>query len=216
MVTAPLAWDKHLVNGHTDGRGGADPEANHTQEPRLLMAEELTNELLSARTVLLFGEITMPLAQTVCAQLLMLARRSSDPVRLVINSPGGHVESADTIFDVIRFIAPEVRVLGTGWVVSAAALVYAATKRERRFALSNTRFMLHQPLGGVGGPASDVEIEAMQILAMRERLNHVFADATGQSFERIARDTDRNHWMSAAEAVAYGLVGCIIERECDW
>ncbi|HKO93734.1 MAG TPA: ATP-dependent Clp protease proteolytic subunit, partial [Polyangiaceae bacterium] len=163
------------------------------------------------RTVLIFGEVTTALAESVSAQLLALAERSTDPIRIVIHSQGGHVESGDTIHDVIRFIAPEVRILGTGWVASAGALIFAAARRENRFALPNTRFLLHQPLGGVGGPASDVEIEVRQILEMRQRLNGIFARATGQTLEKITSDTERNHWLNAEEACAYGLVGSIVE-----
>jgi len=188
-------------------------EQQAKEEQRAATSQRVSDELLAARTVLLFGEITMARARAVCAELLALAERSNDPVRLVINSPGGHVESGDTIFDTLRFITPKVTVLGTGWVVSAGALVYAAVPRERRLALPNTRFMLHQPLGGVGGPASDVEIEAAQILSMRDRLNRVFAQATGRSVEQIRKDTERNHWMNASEALAYGLVGRIVASE---
>jgi ATP-dependent Clp protease protease subunit len=172
----------------------------------------IEQRLYESRTVLVFGEIDMPLAERTSARLLSLASENKRPIRVVINSPGGHVESGDTIYDVLRFIEPEVTILGTGWVASAGALIFAAAPRERRFSLPNTRFMLHQPSGGAGGPASDIEIEALQILAVRTRLNRIFAEATGQSLEKIARDTDRNHWLSAEEAVAYGLVGQIIDR----
>jgi len=141
-----------------------------------------------------------------------MAERNNDPIRIVINSQGGHVESGDTIHDLIRFIGPPVRILGTGWVASAGALIFAAARRENRMALPNTRFLLHQPLGEVGGQASDVEIEARQILAMRQRLNGIFAHATGQTLEKIGRDTERNHWMNAEEARDYGLVGSIVEN----
>jgi ATP-dependent Clp protease protease subunit len=171
--------------------------------------------LFEARTVLIFGEVSMALAQSVSAELLALASASSAPIRVLLNSPGGHVESGDTIRDVLRFIPAEVSILGTGWVASAGALIYTAVPRERRFSLPNTRFMLHQPTGGVGGPASDIEIEAQQIMAVRARLNRIFAEATGQSFERIARDTERNHWLSADEAVSYGLVGQVISSESE-
>lgn len=167
--------------------------------------------LYESRTVLVFGEIDMALAERVSAQLLALASENHRPIRVLINSPGGHVESGDTIYDVLRFIEPEVTILGTGWVASAGALIYAAVPRERRLSLPNTRFMLHQPSGGAGGPASDIEIEALQILSVRTRLNRIFAEATGQSLEKIARDTERNHWLNAQEAVSYGLVGRIIE-----
>jgi ATP-dependent Clp protease protease subunit len=169
--------------------------------------------LFASRTILVFGEINSTLAESVTAQLLALAGKSREPIRMVIHSPGGHVESGDTIHDVIRFVEPEVRILATGWCASAGALIYAAARRANRFALPNTRFLLHQPLGGVGGAASDVEIEARQILLMRERLNRIFSEATGQALDKVARDTERNHWMSADEARAYGLVGRIVEGE---
>lgn len=172
----------------------------------------LTERLFRARTVLVFGEITQALAESVSRELLALAEDGTAPIRVIINSPGGHVESGDTIHDVIRFIQPEVRILGTGWVASAGALIFAAAERSRRVALPNTRFMLHQPSGGVSGQASDVEIEAAQVLAVRARLNAIFARATGQPLERVARDTERNLWMNAEEAKTYGLVGQIVER----
>jgi ATP-dependent Clp protease protease subunit len=175
-------------------------------------ASRLTERLFRARTVLVFGEITQALAESVSRELLALAEDGKGPIRVIINSPGGHVESGDTIHDVIRFIEPEVRILGTGWVASAGALIFAAAERSRRVALPNTRFMLHQPSGGVSGQASDVEIEAAQVLAVRARLNAIFARATGQPLERVARDTERNLWMSAEEAKTYGLVGQIVER----
>lgn len=134
---------------------------------------------------------------------------------MLVNSHGGHVESGDTIYDVIRSIGPEVKMVGTGWVVSAGALIYCAAAKQNRYALPNTRFMLHQPLGGAGGPASDIEIEAAQILLMRERLNRTFAEATGQSCEKITRDTERNFWMSAEQARAYGLVERVIKTLDD-
>jgi ATP-dependent Clp protease protease subunit len=187
----------------------APQEANDRPGPVSLVREHL----FASRTVLVFGEIDSRLAETVTAQLLALAARSRDPIRMIVHSQGGHVESGDTIHDVIRFLTPEVRVVGTGWVASAGALIFAAARRENRIALPNTRFLLHQPIGGMGGPASDVEIEARQILLMRERLNRIFARATGQPMEKVARDTERNHWMTAEEALAYGLVGRIVESD---
>jgi ATP-dependent Clp protease protease subunit len=189
---------------------GSD-EAPERRDPTALVREHL----FAARTVLVFGEVTSALAESVSAQLLALAQRGTDPIRIVIHSQGGHVESGDTIHDVIRFIGPQVRMLGTGWVASAGALIYAAAPREHRFALPNTRFLLHQPLGGVGGQASDVEIEARQILAMRRRLNAIFAEATGQTLEKITRDTERNHWLNAEEAREYGLVGTIVKSASE-
>jgi ATP-dependent Clp protease protease subunit len=175
--------------------------------------EPVVETLFASRTVLVFGEVNTALARSVSAQLIALSSLDAEkPIRVIVNSQGGHVESGDTIHDVVRAITPEVVMIGTGWVASAGALIFAAAKKENRLALPNTRFLLHQPLGGTGGPASDVEIEATQIIRMRERLNRIFAEATGQTYERIARDTERNFWMSATEAREYGLVHRVIGR----
>jgi ATP-dependent Clp protease, protease subunit len=124
-----------------------------------------------------------------------------------VSSPGGHVESGDMIHDMIRFIPAPVNMIGTGWVASAGALIFVAVPRERRFCTPNTRFLLHQPSGGMGGPATDIGIQAREILKMRARLNRIFADATGQPVEKIEKDTDRDYWMGPDEAIAYGLLG---------
>jgi ATP-dependent Clp protease, protease subunit len=174
--------------------------------------ERAAEALFASRTVLVFGEVDTRLAKTVSAQLFALAASSEAPIRVVLHSQGGHVEAGDTIHDVIRAIAPPVVMIGTGWVASAGALIYAAAERERRFALPNTRFLLHEPRGGVGGVESDVAIEAEQIVRMRERLCEIFARATGRDRERVAIDTLRNFWMSAAEAREYGLVHRVVER----
>ncbi len=166
--------------------------------------------LLQTRTITIFGEINMKKAQEVTQQLLLLAAESDEPIKIFINSPGGHVESGDTIFDMIRFVKPSVKVIGTGWVASAGALIFAAADKEERYSLPNTRFLLHQPAGGAMGQASDIAIEATEIIKMRRRLNQIFADQTGQPLEKVEKDTDRNFWMSAKEAQEYGLVGKIV------
>ena len=173
-------------------------------------ARFIDEQLLQARSVLISGPIGPELARAVCARLLALAHRSGDPVNLYISSPGGHVESGDMIHDTIRFIAPEVRILGMGWVASAGALIYVAVPTARRFCTPNTRFLLHQPSGGAGGQASDIEIQAREMLRMRDRLNRIFAGATGRKLQQIEADTDRDHWLTAEEAKAYGLVGQIV------
>jgi ATP-dependent Clp protease protease subunit len=199
---------------HRRGMGERSSEKGEEQahEHDTAFLKPATEALFASRTVLVFGEVNTALARAVSAQLIALASLADDPIRILVNSQGGHVESGDTIHDVIRAIAPDVTMIGTGWVASAGALIFSAAKKERRFALPNTRFLLHQPLGGMGGAASDIEIEATQIVRMRERLNRTFSDATGQSVERIARDTERNFWMSADEACRYGLVHRVIGR----
>ncbi|WP_310619481.1 ATP-dependent Clp protease proteolytic subunit [Flexibacterium corallicola] len=168
--------------------------------------------LFDARTVLITGSITQELAQDVSARLLALSQVSDDPITVIVSSPGGHVESGDMIHDMIQFIRPEVRILGMGWVASAGALIYSSVPKERRFCTKNTRFLLHQPSGGAGGMATDIEIQAKEILKMRDRLNQIFADATGQTLERIEKDTDRDYWMSPEEAIEYGLVGQVVSN----
>jgi ATP-dependent Clp protease protease subunit len=170
----------------------------------------LENTLLKNRTLTLFGEINTEVAQRTAEKLLALAYESDEPIILYIGSPGGHVESGDTIFDMIRYIKPVVRTVGTGWVGSIATHIYLATDRENRFCLPNTRFLIHQPAGGFGGSASDVEIHAREIVKTRERINAIIAAQTGQPLERVEQDTDRDHWMSAEESVEYGIVGKII------
>ncbi len=166
--------------------------------------------LFDSRLVLLFGEINEKVARETTAQLLALSETSHEPIRLVISSPGGHVESGDAIHDMIRFIGAPVTVIGTGWVASAGVHIYLAAARERRYCTPNTRFLLHQPMGGIGGSAVDMEIEAREILKMRDRLNQVIASETGQSLEQVARDTDRNHWLTPEEARDYGIVSHIV------
>ncbi|RAH97833.1 ATP-dependent Clp protease proteolytic subunit [Acuticoccus sediminis] len=171
--------------------------------------------LFDARQVMIVGQISMDLARDVCQRLLALSHVSNDPITVIVSSPGGHVESGDMIHDTIGMISPKVNILGMGWVASAGALIYISVPKEQRFCTSNTRFLLHQPSGGAGGAASDIEIQAREIIKMRERLDHLFAAATGQPLERIQKDTDRDHWMSASEAVDYGLVGKIVSRAGD-
>ena len=173
--------------------------------------DPLAERLLKARTIIISGEINQRLAATISAQLLALAYESDEVITLYLNSQGGHVEAGDTIHDMIRFVKPRVRMVGTGWVASAGALIYVSVPKSDRFCLPNTRFLLHQPAGGAGGTASDIEIEAKEILRMRDRLNKIFAKETGQSLERIVEDTHRNFWLDAEPAKAYGLVGTIIK-----
>jgi ATP-dependent Clp protease protease subunit len=189
-----------------------DEDKKEAAPPQESQISPVQQALFKSRTVLIFGEIDMKLAERVTAQLLAYASSGDDDIRVIINSPGGHVESGDTIHDVIRFVGPRVKMIGTGWVASAGAHIYVGAKRENRYALPYTRFLLHQPLGSVRGPASDISIEAEEIIKMRERINREIARETGQTYDKIVADTDRNFWMSAEDAQAYGLVGKVISR----
>ena len=188
-----------------------EQESKPIGEPNAFLEEALFN----ARTILLTGGVDDKLARRVCERLLALDSENHKPILLVISSPGGHVESGDMIHDMIKFVTSPVKVLGSGWVASAGALIYAAAQKENRYALPNTRFLLHEPRGGFGGQASDIDIQVREIVRMRERLNKIFAKATGQTLEKIKSDTDRDHWMSAEEAVEYGLVSKIVTSRKD-
>jgi ATP-dependent Clp protease protease subunit len=186
---------------------GQEEEAR-TEEPKI----NLQDKFLKTRTILIFGEINQRLAEKVTQQLLLLSTISDEDIKIILNSQGGHVESGDTIFDMIRFVKPTVKIIGTGWVASAGALIYSSVPVEDRLSLPNTRYLLHQPLGGIRGSAQDLAIEAQEIIRMRSRLNKIFAEQTGQPLDKVEHDTDRNFWMSADEAKTYGLVGRIIQN----
>lgn len=190
-----------------------DEEEDETT--KTLHSIQVDKHLFEARTVLITGQITMELARDVCARLMALAQVSDNPITVLVSSPGGHVESGDMIHDMIKFIKPKVYLLGMGWVASAGALIYVSVPKEQRFCTQNTRFLLHQPSGGAGGPATDIEIQAREMLRMRDRLNKIFSVATGQPLERIEKDTDRDYWMTPEEGIEYGLVGKVVENAGD-
>lgn len=178
--------------------------------------EKMEEQLLfKGRFVMIFGEIDDKMALTTCRRLLALSQESDAPITLLLSSPGGHVESGDAIHDMIRFVRSPVNMVGTGWVASAGTHIYLAVPKERRFALPNTRFMIHQPAGGAGGQASDIAIQAKEILRARERLAATIARETGQPLERVRADIERDFWMSTDEAINYGLVSRVIERQID-
>jgi ATP-dependent Clp protease protease subunit len=179
------------------------------------MHPRISERLLEARTILIHGEVTSKLAQDVSAQLLAMAADSDADITIFIHSEGGHVEAGDTIHDMVKFVKPRVRMIGTGWVASAGVHVYLAVPKADRYALPNTRFMIHQPMGGGHGRASDIHIEAEELLRARARLNKAIADATGQPLEKVAQDTDRNFWMGPEEAQAYGIVGKVIKSASE-
>ncbi len=179
------------------------------------LGKEAEANLFKSRSIFIYGPITQELAQRVCSQLVAMAAVSDEDIRVFVNSPGGHVESGDSIHDLVKFIKPRVIMIGSGWVASAGALIYAAAPKEDRICLPNTRFLLHQPSGGTRGPASDIEIQAREIIKMNERLIKIFSKATGQSEEKIAKDIDRDYWLSAEEAIEYGLVSRIVTSQSE-
>ncbi|WP_086994274.1 ATP-dependent Clp protease proteolytic subunit [Rhizobium sullae] len=192
-----------------------DDEQDDDKTKELPLSKETEANLFKSRSIFIYGPINQEIAQKVCSQLVALAAASDDDIRIYVSSPGGHVESGDSIHDMVKFIKPNVWMIGTGWVASAGALIYVAVPKERRLCLPNTRFLLHQPSGGTRGMASDIEIQAREIIKMNERLNKIMAAATGQPIEKIAADTDRDYWLSAEEAKTYGLVSRIITSQSE-
>ncbi|MHC5250196.1 ATP-dependent Clp protease proteolytic subunit [Enterococcus sp. HY326] len=186
-------------------------EEEEKNENKPNISDLYRQKMLEQRIVLIYGEINQDLAKEVTSQLLMLSALSDDPITVYINSQGGHVEAGDTIHDMIQFVKPEVKVVGTGWVASAGITIYLAAQKENRYSLPNTRYMIHQPAGGVQGQQTEIEIEAREILKMRERINRLIAEATGQTYEKISQDTDRNFWLSVEEAKDYGIVTHIVK-----
>ena len=190
---------------------------NDSEENRSPTMSFMDEKLFKSRSISIFGQISEKIARSVTEQLLALSTESDDPITIYISSPGGHVESGDVIYDMIKFIKPKVRVVGTGWVASAATNIYLAAKRENRFSLPNTRCLVHQPSGGSQGDATDIKIQAEQILKTKTRINKIISDETGRSINKVEQDTDRDYWMSADEAIEYGIVSKIISsiKELD-
>ena len=170
----------------------------------------MEEKLFKSRAISIFGQINEKTARKVTEQLLALSADSNAPITIYISSPGGHVESGDVIYDMIKFIKPEVRVVGTGWVASAATNIYLAARKENRFSLPNTRYLVHQPSGGSQGDATDIQIQMEQILKTKERINRIIAEETGRPLEQVQKDTDRDYWMSVEEAIDYGIVSKVI------
>ena len=171
--------------------------------------------LLKTRTILVSGEVEQEMAERIIAELLVLDAASHDPIRMIITSQGGHVDSGFAIHDIMRFIASDIIAIGAGWVASIAVPILFGAKKERRLSLPNTRFLLHQPSGGAGGQLQDIRIEALELLKIREKINQLIALETGQPIDKVQKDSDRNFWMSAEEALEYGLISKVIQSVND-
>ncbi len=194
-------------------RFGCDDDCKtKEEEPK---QDGMVAKLLKSRTILVTGEVDQELAEKTISHLVVLNGESHDPIKVIISSPGGHVDSGFAIYDMMRFIESPVVTIGAGWVASIAVPIFFGAPKASRFTLPNTRFLLHQPSGGAGGQAADIRIEAQEILKIRRRINEMIAKETGRDVDQVARDSDRNFWMNAQEAVDYGLVSKIIEKAGD-
>jgi ATP-dependent Clp protease protease subunit len=179
------------------------------EEPK--KTEGLGGRLLEARTILISGQIDQDIAEEVMAQLVVLDADSHDPIRVIVTSQGGHVDSGFAIHDMMHYVESPIIGIGAGWVASIAVPILFGAKKENRYSLPNTRFLLHQPSGGAGGQLSDLRIEAQEILKIREKLNAMISEETGQTVDKVKEDSDRNFWMSADEALDYGLISAVIK-----
>ena len=202
-----------IANGFQAATKGAEKDDKASPEPKAAGLEEQLS--FKGRFVLVFGEIDDKLAQATCKRLLALAADSDAPITMLISSPGGHVESGDAIHDMINFVRAPVTTVGTGWVASAGVHIFLAPPKERRLSLPNTRFMIHQPAGGAGGQATDIAIQAREIVRTRERIARVTAKQVGKPYETVLADMERDFGMSAEEAIGYGIVSRIIERQTE-
>ena len=187
-----------------------DDDDDFEEETKQYGHDPLIVKMLKTRTILLSGEINKPLAERTIRQLLLLEDMGDDPIRVFIDSPGGDADAGYAIFDMIRFVKAPVWTLGMGLVASAAAIIQLASPKERRVGLPNSHYLIHQPLSGIRGVATDIEIHARELDKLRAKINRLISDETGVPVEQVEKDTDRDYWMTAEEAVKYGLISRII------
>jgi ATP-dependent Clp protease protease subunit len=193
----------------------SDESDKKKEEEAAAKSEGLIQKLFKSRTVLVSGQVDQELAEKVMAQLFALDADNNEPIRVLVTSPGGHVDSGFAIYDTMKFLKSPVVTIGAGWVASIAVPIFFGGEKGKRYSLPNTRFLLHQPSGGAGGQAADIRIQAQEILKIRARVNQLIANETGQDIEKVAKDSDRDFWMNAEEAVAYGLVDKVISSRTE-
>jgi ATP-dependent Clp protease protease subunit len=200
---------------HDQDEGEEEEEEEEEEKPE---GEERDQEsvpfhrLLKTRTILLSGEINKAQAQRVISRLVLFEDASEEPIKVFIDSPGGDADAGYAIFDMMRFVKPPVYMIGMGLVASAAAIILLAAPKERRLALPNSHYLIHQPLSGMRGVATEIEIHAREIERIRVRINKLISAETGQPMEKVEKDTDRDYWMTAEEAIDYGLVSRVIAK----
>lgn len=181
-----------------------------TKEKKQQEPDPLMQKMLETRTVMISGEINKELAEKVVKQLLLLEAEGGEAIKVLINSPGGDADAGYAIFDMIRFIKPDVYTIGMGLVASAGALILLAAPKERRIGLPNSNYLIHQPLSGIRGVATEIEIHARQIEKLRIKINKLISEETGKPIEQVGVDTDRDCWLDAEEAVEYGMISKIV------
>jgi ATP-dependent Clp protease protease subunit len=187
-----------------------DSENEKEDDDKTSSVDPLAGRMLKTRTILISGEIKKELAEKTIRQLLLMEDIGDDPIRIFIDSPGGDADAGYAVFDMIRFVKPEVWTIGMGLVASAAAIIQLAAPKQRRVGLPNSHYLIHQPLSGIRGVATDIEIHARELDKLRGKINRLIAEETGNPSGQVEKDTDRDYWMTAAEAVNYGLISKVI------
>lgn len=188
-----------------------DDETNNKEQDKQEDQPPMGKEFLKTRTILLSGEINKPLAERVIRQVLLLEQLEDEPIKVFIDSPGGDADAGFAILDMMRFVKPEIKMIGMGLVASAGAIILLAASKENRYALPNSRYLIHQPMAGFRGVGTEIEIHAKEIDLMKKKMNILISDETGKPFSEVEKHTDRDYWMGAEEALDYGLVGHIIK-----
>lgn len=192
-----------------------DDEQKKQSEEKEVGADALSAKFLKTRQIILSGEINKELAEKIARQLLILEADSDEPIRLFIDSPGGDADAGYAIFDMIRFINAPVYTIGMGLIASAASIVLLAAPKERRYGLPNSRYLIHQPMSGMQGVTTEIEIHAQELEKMRMKINQMIAEETGKSVDDVAKDTDRDYWLDAEAAKGYGLISHICTSRKD-
>jgi ATP-dependent Clp protease protease subunit len=201
-----MIFDMPFVEKQNEGAG---------EEKEKQLGGDLISKLLKTRTVMVTDEVTKKMAQQIMTQLLLLEAENNDDIKMYINSPGGDADAGFAIFDMMRFVRPKIKAICAGVAASAAVIILLGAKKENRLSLPNARVLIHQPSTGIHGTAADIQIEASEILKCREKINRLISVETGQTMEKVESDTKRNFWMSAEEALKYGLVRKIIQTSDD-
>ena len=217
MLSRPLSDpDEARIHHHLRAQEPAEDEEDDQEgEGKKGEGDAVTQQFLKTRTVLLTGEVNKSLAERVIRQVLLLEQENEEPIKVFIDSPGGDADAGFAILDMMRFVKPSVIMIGMGLVASAGAIILLASPKEQRFALPNSRYLIHQPAAGFRGVATEIEIHAREMDLMRQKANELIASETGKSVADVEKDTDRDYWMSAEEAIAYGLVGKVVHSQDD-
>lgn len=192
-----------------------DSEKDKDGKTQESIFEAMNKKFLETRQILLSGEVNKALAEKIVRQLLVLEAASDKPIYIYIDSPGGDVDAGYAIFDMIRFVKAPVYCVGMGLVASAGALILLAADKSRRVGLPNSHYLIHQPLSGIKGVATDIEIHAQELEKTKAKINDLIAQETGKPLEQVAKDTDRDYWLSATEALEYGLISKVVSKRED-